>query len=83
MISFCRTKVFSGRQTGGHRGTVPKLYDLCMQVIQDNIQDLGYTGGVPYDILKPALERASSQQLFQIEECNPYLIGKVNEVHNY
>jgi transcription elongation factor B polypeptide 3 len=47
-----------------------------MQVIQENIGDLGYTGGVPFEILKPALERATAQQLLLIEEYNPYLIGK-------
>lgn len=35
---------------------------------------LEYTGGVPYDILKPVLERASPQQLFSMEDYNPYLI---------
>lgn len=66
--------MFSGRSVT-YKGGVPRLFDLCMQVIQDNIGDLGYTGGVPYDILKPALERASSSQLRIIEEYNPYLIG--------
>lgn len=32
------------------------------------------TGGVPYDILKPVLERASPQQLSTLEHYNPYLI---------
>lgn len=32
------------------------------------------TGGVPYDILKPVLERASPQQLSNLEHFNPYLI---------
>lgn len=35
---------------------------------------LEYTGGVPYDIIKPILERASPDQLLNMEHFNPYLI---------
>lgn len=35
---------------------------------------LEYTGGVPYDILKPILERATPQQLLIFEHHNPYLL---------
>lgn len=35
---------------------------------------LGFTGGIPYDILKPVLERATADQLFTLENYNPYLI---------
>lgn len=35
---------------------------------------LEYTGGVPFDLLKPVLERASAEQLFNLEHYNAYLI---------
>lgn len=35
---------------------------------------LEFTGGVPYDIIKPVLERATPDQLFTLEHYNPYLI---------
>lgn len=35
---------------------------------------LEYTGGVPYEILKPVLERATANQLLNTEYFNPYLI---------
>lgn len=35
---------------------------------------LEYTGGVPYDLLKPVLDRATADQLYQLEHYNPYLI---------
>lgn len=60
----------------GRKGEVTSLFDQCMQVIKDNIGDLGYTGGIPYDILKPAIERANPQQLMSIEQQNEYLIGR-------
>jgi transcription elongation factor B polypeptide 3 len=54
-----------------------------MQVIKDNIGDLGYTGGIPYDILKPALERANPQQLMNIESQNDHLIGETDELWQF
>ncbi|XP_054267864.1 transcription elongation factor B polypeptide 3-like [Macrosteles quadrilineatus] len=67
-----RTKVFSGSKSGYLK--VPSLFDLCIQVLRDNIEALEYTGGVPYDLLKPVLDRATASQLFQLEHYNPYLV---------
>lgn len=39
-----------------------------------------YTGGVPYSILKPVLEKATPNQLFQMEHHNPYLIEDTDEL---
>lgn len=39
-----------------------------------------YTGGVPYSILKPVLERATPGQLFNVENHNPDLIGDTDEL---
>lgn len=39
-----------------------------------------YTGGVPYDILKPILERATPTQLFTFEHHNPYLLDDSDEL---
>lgn len=35
---------------------------------------LAYTGGVPYDILFPILERCTPEQLFTMEHHNAYLL---------
>lgn len=79
---------------------VPTLHELCLRVLQKNIDGkfekifnsqsfsfnyikyflfhycvaLEATGGVPYDILKPVLERATPQQLCTLEHYNPYLM---------
>ena len=74
LLCYCRTKVYSGHKTG-YVGKIPTLFDMCIRVIQDNLDCLGYTGGVPYEILKPALERATVKQLEMIEYHNPYLEG--------
>uniref|UniRef100_A0A1B0GP13 Uncharacterized protein n=1 Tax=Phlebotomus papatasi TaxID=29031 RepID=A0A1B0GP13_PHLPP len=63
-----RTKVYSGVKTG------PTLHELCIRILQKNIDALEYTGGVPFEILKPVIERASAQQLFTFEHYNPYLM---------
>lgn len=67
-----RTKVYSGNKTG--YTSVPTLYDICIRVLIENIDALEATGGVPFDILKPVLERATPDQLFMLEHHNPYLI---------
>lgn len=68
-----RTKVYSGVKTGALL-TVPSLHELCIRFLQKNIDMLEYTGGVPFDILKPILERASPEQLTLFEHYNPYLM---------
>lgn len=39
-----------------------------------------YTGGVPYDLLKPVIEKATPNQLFTLEHYNPYLIDDTDEL---
>ncbi|XP_011146586.1 transcription elongation factor B polypeptide 3 isoform X2 [Harpegnathos saltator] len=67
-----RTKVYSGNKVG--YTSVPSLCELSMRVLIENIDALEFTGGVPYDIIKPVLERATPDQLFTLEHYNPYLI---------
>ncbi|XP_063707022.1 transcription elongation factor B polypeptide 3 isoform X2 [Culicoides brevitarsis] len=73
MSNKSRTKVFSGNKANA-RGKVDTLFDLCIRVLQDHIDYLEYTGGVPFDILRPVLERCSYEQLMTLEDYNPYLI---------
>lgn len=68
-----RTKVYSGVKSGALL-TVATLQEMCVRVLQKNIDALEYTGGVPFDILKPVLERASPKQLETFENFNPYLM---------
>lgn len=72
-----RTKVYSGNKTVGK---VESLFQLCVRVLQDNIDALEYTGGVPYLILKPIMERATADQIFNLEHHNPYLIEDTDEL---
>ncbi|CAG9772468.1 unnamed protein product [Ceutorhynchus assimilis] len=73
-----RTKVYSGNKTTYTK--VPSLFDICCRILQDNIDALEYTGGVPYSILKPILEKANPDQLYQLEFHNPYLIEDSDEL---
>lgn len=41
---------------------------------------LEYTGGVPYEILKPVVDMASPQQLFMLEHFNPYLMDDTDHL---
>lgn len=43
-------------------------------MLQENIPLIEYTGGLPFDILKPVLEKANPDQLNNLEYFNPYLM---------
>lgn len=68
-----RTKVYSGVKSGAIIPVV-SLHEMCIRVLQKNIDALEYTGGVPYDILRPVVERATPDQLLTLEHYNPYLM---------
>ncbi|KAK0096252.1 hypothetical protein PV326_005992 [Microctonus aethiopoides] len=76
-----RTKVYSGNKTS--YTSVPSLYELCIRVLIENIEALEATGGVPYYIIKPVLERATADQLFMIEHYNPYLIEDTDDMWKF
>lgn len=42
-----------------------------MRFIMNNIDAIEDTGDIPYDILKPVLEKCTSKQLAYIEGRNP------------
>ena len=44
---------------------------------------LGFTGGVPFDLLKPVLEHATAEQLGNLEHYNPYLIEDTDAIWQY
>lgn len=68
-----RTKVYSGVKSGAI-AQIPSLYQMCIRILQRNIDALEQTGSIPFDILKPVLQLASPEQLFTIESYNPYLM---------
>ncbi|KAJ8930548.1 hypothetical protein NQ314_016629 [Rhamnusium bicolor] len=72
-----RTKVNSGKKSCGK---VETSSDHRVRVLQDNIDALEYTGGVPYLQLKPVLDKATPDQLLNMEHHNPYLIEKTDEL---
>ncbi|CAG0881501.1 unnamed protein product [Darwinula stevensoni] len=69
-----KTKVFSGTKGSGP-SSVPSLFDLCIRSLQENIDSLEFTGGVPYTVLEPVFKTASAEQLFTLEYYNPYLLS--------
>ncbi|XP_013415015.1 elongin-A3 isoform X1 [Lingula anatina] len=77
--SHSRTQVYSGRKQV-YLTEVPTLYNACMKVLIENIDALDYVGGVPYDIMKPVLERCSPTQLYTLEDYNPQFVGETDEL---
>nr|SVE85712.1 EOG090X0BTZ [Daphnia pulicaria] len=73
-----RTKVFSGNRSSG-LAFVPTLFDSCIRFLQSNVDSLDYLG-VPYELIRPVLERANSHQLYLLEHHNPYLLEDTDEL---
>ncbi|KAG8444920.1 hypothetical protein GDO86_009902 [Hymenochirus boettgeri] len=78
----CESSGFTGRRlnskmlvySGSKIIYLPKmltLYEQCIRILQNNIDAIQEVGGVPYEILKPVLERCTPIQLIRIEEFNP------------
>ncbi|XP_033726671.1 transcription elongation factor B polypeptide 3-like [Pecten maximus] len=68
-----RTQMYSGKK----QNFVPevyKLFDMCMTVLCNNIDSLEFVGGVPFDILKPVLEKCTAAQLYRLEDFNPHFL---------
>ncbi|KAB7498838.1 Transcription elongation factor B polypeptide 3 [Armadillidium nasatum] len=65
-------RIYAGKATP--LSSVPSLFDTCIRVLQENIDALEFMGGIPFDILKPVIEKATPQQLFSLEDYNPYLL---------
>lgn len=73
-----KRQIYSGRATGLSK--VESLFDIVIRSIQENMDSYRYLGGVPYDILKPVIDRATAKQLFLLEHNNPYLLDSTNHL---
>ncbi|XP_029963039.1 elongin A, like [Salarias fasciatus] len=69
-----KMQVYSGAKAA-FLPAMMSLYQQCIRTLQNNINLLHETGGVPFEILEPVLERCTPEQLLHIEECNPGYIG--------
>ncbi|KHJ95872.1 transcription elongation factor S-II protein [Oesophagostomum dentatum] len=67
-----RGKVFAGRRKNTIM-TVPSLFNLCLRVLSNHIEVLLYADYVPYDVLKPVLEKCNEEQLACVESKHPYI----------
>ncbi|XP_047459175.1 elongin A, like [Mugil cephalus] len=74
-----KMQVYSGAKTASLPAMM-SLYQQCIRALQNNINLLHETGGVPFEILEPVLERCTPEQLLRIEECNPIYIGATDHL---
>uniref|UniRef100_A0A3Q2DCS8 Elongin A, like n=1 Tax=Cyprinodon variegatus TaxID=28743 RepID=A0A3Q2DCS8_CYPVA len=65
-----KMQVYSGAKTL-FLPTMMSLYQQCIRTLQNNLNLLYETGGVPFELLEPVLERCTPEQLLRIEEFNP------------
>lgn len=61
-------------------GEPPKLLSFCQDVVKKNVDMIEYVGLIPYELLKPALERATPEQLLRIVKLNPQIEMECDEL---
>ena len=49
---------------------VRKLFTLCIDVLIEHIDVIEEVGAIPFDVLRPVLEKCSAQQLKRLEFYN-------------
>ncbi|MED6280236.1 hypothetical protein CHARACLAT_008673 [Characodon lateralis] len=74
-----KMQVYSGAKTL-FLPTMMSLYQQCIRTLQNNLKLLYETGGVPFELLEPVLERCTPEQLLRIEEYNPIYIGTTDHL---
>jgi hypothetical protein len=74
-----RTQVYSGKSTAGPTG-VRKLFTLCIDVLIEHIDVIEEVGAIPFDVLRPVLEKCSAQQLKRLEFYNQHFIEDDDEL---
>ena len=77
-----RSTVYSGRRRARviTSGQVPSLYDSCLAVVRDNIEDLEFVPSHVLQLLLPVLEKCTASQLERIEQYNPDLVLESDEM---
>jgi len=77
-----RTAVYSGRKTSAfsQHEKFPSLIQLCVHVLQDNVSRIDECGNLPYEMLKPILERGKPEDMMRIEDYNPRLMEDTGDL---
>ncbi|XP_041360503.1 transcription elongation factor B polypeptide 3-like [Gigantopelta aegis] len=70
--AYARTQVYSGKRQICTE--MKSLFDICMGVLIDHIDSIDSVGGIPFDILKPVVEKATAVQLYSLEDNNPHFL---------
>ncbi|KAL3080802.1 hypothetical protein niasHS_014907 [Heterodera schachtii] len=74
-----KKRVYAGRRkTTGDVQIVPSLFDICMRFLLNNIDAIDETGDIPFDVLRPIIEKANAEQLMRLEKKNSYLREDTN-----
>lgn len=71
-----RTLVYAGHSRAAHSGHVPRLEDLCLNLLSDNLDKITCLGDAPFYLLKPVLSKCTPIQLRRIEKYNEHLVDE-------
>ncbi|KAF1765912.1 hypothetical protein GCK72_005865 [Caenorhabditis remanei] len=74
-----RQKVFAGRRRRIGEA-IPSLLSLCQTVLTSNVDMIDHVGMVPFNLLEPALNHATTDQLRRILDINPLLVEDADKL---
>lgn len=75
-----RSAVYSGKKRTRYFQAVPTLFEQCIMVLQDHVEDIDEVGDLNFAVLRPVLERAPPKTLMHIEDTNPHLMEDTSEL---
>lgn len=75
-----RTMVYAGHSRAAHYDHVPRLEDLCLNLLADNLDKITCLGDAPYYLVKPVLAKCTPAQLKRIEKYNEDMIDETDEL---
>lgn len=75
-----RTLVYAGHSRAAHYDHVPRLVDLCLNLLSDNVDRITCLGDAPYFLMKTVLAKCTPNQLRRIEKYNEDLIEDTDEL---
>ena len=81
-----RTSVFSGKKSSSFYALdepLPTLKDMCIRILQENVDRIDECGNLDYKVLQPILERAKPDDLMRIEEYNPKLMDDTGKIRYF
>jgi len=69
-----KSTIYSGKKRKRFFDEVPSLYQQCIMILQEHVDDIDEVGNLSYDVLEPVLNMAKPKTLLHIENLNEHIM---------